>query len=77
MGQFEEMQNFVRVVEAGSISKAADQLGVAKSGVSRRLAELDWHRRPLVPESKDRWGVRIVARAVGAAKLAAAGLVRA
>jgi len=32
MGQFEEMQNFVRVVEAGSISKAAGQLGVAKSG---------------------------------------------
>lgn len=41
MGRFEEMQNFVRIVEAGSISKAADQLGIAKSGVSRRLVELE------------------------------------
>jgi DNA-binding transcriptional LysR family regulator len=35
------MQAFVRVVEAGSISHAADQLGVAKSAVSRRLSELE------------------------------------
>jgi len=41
MGQLEEMQNFVRIVESGSISKAAEQLGVAKSGVSRRLVELE------------------------------------
>ncbi len=41
MGQLEDMQTFVRVVEAGSISKAADHLGVAKSAVSRRLAELE------------------------------------
>ena len=41
MNAYEEMQNFVRVVEAGSISKAAEQLGLAKSGVSRRLAELE------------------------------------
>jgi len=41
MGQISEMQTFVRVVEAGSISKAAEQLGMAKSGVSRRLAELE------------------------------------
>ena len=41
MSQFEEMRNFVRVVESGSISKAAEQLGMAKSGVSRRLTELE------------------------------------
>ena len=41
MGQLEDMQAFVRVVEAGSISHAADQLGVAKSAVSRRLSELE------------------------------------
>jgi DNA-binding transcriptional LysR family regulator len=41
MSTFQEMQTFVRVVESGSISKAAEQLGVAKSGVSRRLSELE------------------------------------
>jgi DNA-binding transcriptional LysR family regulator len=41
MNHLEEMQNFVRIVEAGSISRAAEQLGVAKSGVSRRLVELE------------------------------------
>ncbi|MFK8013355.1 MAG: LysR family transcriptional regulator [Marinicellaceae bacterium] len=41
MSQFEEMQNFIRVVEAGSITKAADQTDTVKSAVSRRLAELE------------------------------------
>ena len=41
MGQLEEMTTFIRVVEAGGISKASEQLGVAKSAVSRRLAELE------------------------------------
>lgn len=41
MGQLEDMQLFVRVVEAGGISKAADDLGLAKSAVSRRLGELE------------------------------------
>ncbi len=41
MGQLEEMQVFVRVVEAGSISRAAEQLGLAKSIVSRRLSALE------------------------------------
>jgi DNA-binding transcriptional LysR family regulator len=41
MGQLEDMQAFVRVVEAGGITHAADQLGVAKSAVSRRLSELE------------------------------------
>jgi len=43
MDRFENMGTFIRVVEAGSISGAADRLGVAKSAVSRRLKELEEH----------------------------------
>ena len=43
MDRFENMGVFIRVVEAGSISGAADRLGVAKSAVSRRLKELEEH----------------------------------
>ena len=39
--KFLEMETFVRVVEAGSISAAAEQLGVAKSAVSKRLSDLE------------------------------------
>ena len=41
MDRFADMQMFVRLVEVGSISAAADRLDVAKSAVSRRLAELE------------------------------------
>ena len=41
MGQLEDMTMFVRIVEAGSITKAAEQLDVAKSAVSRRLKDLE------------------------------------
>lgn len=41
MDRFEEMHTFVRVVETGSLSAAADRLDIAKSAVSRRLAELE------------------------------------
>jgi DNA-binding transcriptional LysR family regulator len=41
MSKFEEIETFVRVVEAGSITKAAEQLHIAKSAVSRRLKELE------------------------------------
>jgi len=41
MGQLEDMRIFVRVVEAGGVGKAADQLGLAKSGVSRSLVSLE------------------------------------
>lgn len=43
MNRFENMSTFIRVVESGSISGAADRLGVAKSAVSRRLKELEEH----------------------------------
>ena len=41
MGQLEDMQVFVRIVEAGSITKAAGQLNLAKSAVSKRLNDLE------------------------------------
>lgn len=41
MDRFSDMRTFVTVVEAGTISAAAERLGVAKSAVSRRLAELE------------------------------------
>lgn len=41
MTQFYEIQTFVSVVENAGISAAADRLGIAKSAVSRRLADLE------------------------------------
>jgi DNA-binding transcriptional LysR family regulator len=41
MNQFEDMQTFVRIVEAGSITKAAEQLDTVKSAISRRLSDLE------------------------------------
>lgn len=41
MGRFDEMQAFVRVVENGGITAAAQRLGLAKSAVSRRLQDLE------------------------------------
>lgn len=41
MGQLEDIQAFIRVGEAGGIGNAAEQMGIAKSAVSRRLSELE------------------------------------
>lgn len=41
MSRLEQLEAFVAVVESGSISAASQRLGIAKSGVSRRLAELE------------------------------------
>ena len=62
MGQLEDMSIFIRVVEAGGISKAADQLGLAKSAVSRRLHELE-----------TRLGVRLLNRTTRTSSLTEAG----
>lgn len=43
MNRLENMETFIRVVDAGSISGAADRLEIAKSAVSRRLKELEQH----------------------------------
>lgn len=41
MDRFEEIQTFIKVVKAGSLSAAADRMDIAKSAVSRRLADLE------------------------------------
>lgn len=41
MGQLEDMHIFLRVVETGSITKAAEQMNIAKSAVSKRLSSLE------------------------------------
>ncbi|MDG4867445.1 LysR family transcriptional regulator [Guyparkeria sp. 1SP6A2] len=43
MDRFTAMTNFVCVADAGSISAAAERLGIAKSAVSRRLRDLESH----------------------------------
>lgn len=41
MARLEDMETFIRVVEAGSISGASERMGIAKSAVSRRIAGLE------------------------------------
>jgi len=41
MSQLEEMQTFVRIVEAGSITRAAEQMNTVKSAISKRLTDLE------------------------------------
>lgn len=41
MNRFSEIETFIEIARAGSISAAAERLNVAKSAVSRRLAELE------------------------------------
>lgn len=41
MSKFHEIQAFTQIVESGSITAAAERLDIAKSAVSRRLAELE------------------------------------
>lgn len=62
MGQLEDMQVFIRVVEAGGISRAAEQLGIAKSAVSRRIAELE-----------KRLGARLINRSTRSIRLSELG----
>lgn len=41
MNRFDELLAFVQVVESGSITKAAERLGLVKSAVSRRINDLE------------------------------------
>ena len=63
MNQLEEMHTFVRVVEAGSITKAAEQMDTVKSAISRRLSELE-----------NRLGVSLITRTTRTQTLTDAGL---
>ncbi|VAW10182.1 Transcriptional regulator, LysR family [hydrothermal vent metagenome] len=62
MGQLEDMTAFVRIVEAGTLSRAAKQLGVAKSAVSRQLTLLE-----------ERLGVQLLQRTTRRSSLTEAG----
>ena len=62
MGQLEDMQVFVRIVEAGSITKAAGQLSLAKSAVSKRLNDLE-----------NRLGSKLISRTTRTSSLTEAG----
>lgn len=62
MGQLEDIQVFIRVVDAGGIGRAAEQLNIAKSAVSRRLSELE-----------ERLGTRLINRTTRTSSLTDAG----
>lgn len=62
MGQLEDMQVFIRIVDAGGISRAAEQLGLAKSAISRRLADME-----------SRLGVRLLNRTTRTSSLTEIG----
>ncbi|WP_284166058.1 LysR family transcriptional regulator [Frigidibacter sp. SD6-1] len=51
MGQIEDLRLFVKTVDSGGIARAAKEMGIAKSAVSRRLAQLE-----------ERYGVRLIDR---------------
>lgn len=63
MGQLEDMAMFIRIVDAGNITKTAEQLNLAKSAVSRRLKELE-----------GRLGVQLISRTTRKSNLTEAGV---
>ena len=62
MDRLEDMNTFAKVVEAGSITGAAKRLRIAKSAVSRRVADLE-----------DRLGTRLLTRTTAAVSVTEAG----
>lgn len=62
MSQLENLTNFVRIVECNGIGRAAEQMSIAKSVVSRRLAELE-----------NQYGVRLFNRTTRKLSLTEAG----
>ena len=62
MDRFEELSTFTTIVDAGSLTAAADRLEVAKSAVSRRLKELE-----------ERLGVQLLQRTTRTMQLTDAG----
>ena len=64
MGQFEDMALFIRIIDAGGICKAAQQLQIAQSAVSRRLRELE-----------QRLGTQLLVRSTRSSQLTEAGMI--
>lgn len=64
MGQLEDMALFVSIVESGSITASAGQLNLAKSAISRRLADLE-----------GRLGVQLLTRTTRRSSLTEAGQI--
>ena len=62
MSRYEEFEAFVRTVEANSFTAAAQQLGVAKSAISRRVSDLE-----------HRLGTQLIIRSTRALSLTEAG----
>lgn len=63
MSRLDELNAFVEVVNAGSITKAAERLGIVKSAVSRRLNELE-----------DRLKVRLLTRSTAGLSVTEPGM---
>ena len=58
MGQIEDLELFIRVVDAGSVTKAALELNIAKSAVSRRLRLLEQQMgASLIDRAPGRWAL--------------------
>jgi len=58
MGQIEDLRHFVQIVELGSIGKAADQAGIAKSAMSRKLKLLeDRMQTTLITRTTRQWSL--------------------
>lgn len=62
MDRINDIEAFVAVVDAGSFTRASDQLGVAKSAISRRVATLE-----------ERLGVQLLRRTTRRLNLTASG----
>jgi len=58
MGQIEDLRSFVQIVEQGSIGKAAEQAGVAKSAMSRKLRLLEQRMQTaLITRTTRQWSL--------------------
>ena len=63
MGQLEDLRAFVRIVEQGSIGKAAEQSGIAKSAMSRKLRLLEERLQAvLIARTTRQWSLTEVGR---------------
>jgi len=58
MGQLEDLRSFIQIVEQGSIGKAAEQAGVAKSAMSRKLRLLEQRMQTaLITRTTRQWSL--------------------